>query len=54
MERLKEFEKNFGELAPATAQGDIDTYLSNFCLWQQQRLAKETHLTWDHAILLSG
>lgn len=51
---MKDFEKNFGEPAPSSARGDIDAYLTNFCLWQQERLKKEKSLTWDHAILLSG
>lgn len=54
VERIKDFEKNFGRPAPNTAGGDIDAYLTNFCQWQELRREIDTRLTWDHAILLSG
>lgn len=54
IEHLKESERQVGLAMPNSERGDIDAYLSNFCNWQQARLARENRLWWDHAILLSG
>lgn len=35
---------------------NIDTYLTNFCVWQHNKRSYSRGLTprWDHALLLSG
>ncbi|KAK4293714.1 hypothetical protein Pmani_033612 [Petrolisthes manimaculis] len=40
---------------PSKADGDIQRYLTSFCVWQQD-LNKKTQIgeTWDHALMLSG
>ncbi|RWS08652.1 A disintegrin and metalloproteinase with thrombospondin motifs 16-like protein, partial [Dinothrombium tinctorium] len=39
-----------------TSSDNIDTYLTNFCVWQHNRKIHSRGLTpkWDHALLLSG
>lgn len=37
------------------ADGDIDEYLKNFCLWQSRKCrAEKPNNRWDHALLLTG
>ncbi|XP_076322583.1 A disintegrin and metalloproteinase with thrombospondin motifs adt-1-like [Tachypleus tridentatus] len=40
---------------PSTAGGDIDKYLDNFCLWQDQiNPSSSSKEHWDYAIMLTG
>ncbi|XP_015922628.1 A disintegrin and metalloproteinase with thrombospondin motifs adt-1 [Parasteatoda tepidariorum] len=44
-----------GKEAPDAADGDIDEYLDNFCLWQSTKnpaINSDAH--WDHALMLTG
>jgi hypothetical protein len=38
------------------ASDNIDTYLTNFCVWQHNKRISDRGLSprWDHALLLSG
>jgi len=40
--------------APDTANGNVEEYLNNFCLWQRKHKFKNWINKWDHAILLTG
>ncbi|XP_070000212.1 A disintegrin and metalloproteinase with thrombospondin motifs adt-2 isoform X2 [Penaeus vannamei] len=39
---------------PKAADGDIYSYLKNFCVWQSSQNPKTGEKKWDHALLLSG
>lgn len=54
VEHLKDSKRNFELQPPDPERGNIDTYLNNFCKWQLIRLQRESKVSWDHAILLSG
>ncbi|GAB6031681.1 hypothetical protein CHUAL_014249 [Chamberlinius hualienensis] len=43
--------------APYPAEGNINSYLTNFCIWQNTKkmdMSRDGLNTWDHAILLTG